>query len=195
MSEDSAIAISEACIHPGDNGKACGAPAVSADMPYCYFHMKEVGDNGKVVRYFDLLPSELRADFEQHLQGTNQKDLSGELAMFRTIMSFIVKKMDKDRDENGNVVLNRSTVEQIREFGLLIKNTVEAQAKVNPDKVISLADMKKIVMDILQIIGNSVPAGDMRDQLIKDIQKYCLADLLNRAIELPPGGSMPKQKL
>jgi hypothetical protein len=179
------------------NGKPCGQPVVSEGIPFCYLHMRETDNTGRARRYFDVAPAELQEALNQQIDEMGHKDLTGEIAIARAIVSFILQRVETRRDTDGKITFTKEDTDTIERYLYVIKGSVESQAKVNPPQVITFNDMKKIITDIIGIIDSNLPRemSTARARIVREIEKYCMTDLITRAMELPFGGTPKKQHI
>lgn len=185
------------CMYLSKSGNVCGQPVVSEDYAFCAEHVHQTDIKNQSDRYDESLPTELLTEYRQQIASPNSKDMSGELAAARTIVASYFRKLESTRTEEGKMVLNNEDMDQIMKAISLTVRVIESQSKVNPDKVITLHDMKKIVEAIIEIIRRNVPVSmmDVRAKIVRDIQKFCMADMISRATEIPFGStSLPKKR-
>jgi hypothetical protein len=187
--------VAKTCRVLAKSGQPCGQPIISDTIPYCYMHMREADASGQSRRYFEVAPDELKRELRQHADDAGFKDLTGEIAVARAILSILVKKMETHKETDGSLKIDKGDAELIEKYIYLIKGTVESDAKVRPPQVITLHDMRKLIGDIINIIKAHLGPENRtaRERIVTEIQKYCMADLLNRAMEVPFGGT-PKQR-
>jgi len=178
-------------------GNPCGMPVMSADVPYCYLHLPQANLNGKrLERYNDSLPKELKGDFDKISGDINSKDLSEELATARTMLSHLLRQWEKTRNSKGNLDVTAEQLDMAMKCLHLIKTIAESQAKINPERVVTIEDMKNILLQVIDIIRSNIPAEMkvIRERIVYDINKYAMADLLSRALEIPFGSTIPTKK-
>lgn len=216
------------------NDNICGMPVVSEQMPYCQFHARVVDERGP-HRYGKHLPVDLKETYEEHLEGGNAKDLSGEVAVARMLLSSLLKDLESSRmvskaidriaksasaatlDVNGDrafhiqltmdeyesllgeadrgkIIMSGEHADTIMKAIASVKGAVESHAKVNPDWVITLADMRDIIGDIIRIVDMAIPREftDVRRQVVTELKEYAGKRLMSKAMEVA-FGAQPKQ--
>jgi hypothetical protein len=200
------------CRALAHSGQPCGQPVVSDDMPYCAMHIQKTQDAAREARYLASLPAELRGMFQEQLASGDVKDLTAEIAAARTSLGILFQQIDQDRT-NGTMTITREQRDAMRDALNTIRGLVETQAKVKPDQVITLYEMRLIIGDIVGIIGGALDQLDrklegihqhvppekmaelhgVRTKLVKDIQKYAAGEMVSRAMVVAYGAPTPRK--
>jgi len=197
MTEDSIVPkrILPKCSAMTKAGHPCPLPVISPEFPYCAAHIRSVKLDGHGrSRYEEGMPTELRRNFKSLATDGAKRDLTEETIFARTLLSHYIEKLEKSKDMQGNMVIPEKDADKILQILQTIRMLTESQAKVNPDRVVSIGDMKTIITRIIQIVRDNVPADrmDIREKIVSDISRFCMQDLMAKSMEIPFGSSVPK---
>jgi hypothetical protein len=133
-------------------------------------------------RYGHNLPDTLRRDFEEMLEDADHKNLVPEIANIRALVGKLLQQTSAI-DEEGNVVISKKDLEYVYAGTKLIGELTEKQSKISPDKFVPVAEVMRIITDIVDIVRTNLPADMMpiRERIAGEIQRYCMGQVLNRA--------------
>jgi hypothetical protein len=171
-------------------------PVLSPDFPFCASHIRNVKlEGGGKPRYEEDIPTELQKGYKAMVNDGNKRDLSEEIALARTLLNHYIQKLNESKDLQGKMVINEKDAEKILQALHMTRMLVESQSKVNPDRVVSVGDMKAIISKVIEIVRNRVPMDQMslREHIVGDIQRYCMSDLMAKALEVPFGSSVSRK--
>jgi hypothetical protein len=198
------------CRYVAASGRPCGQPVVEG-LPFCAMHVQKTQDAEREARYLQVLPVELRGMFKEQLASGDIKDLSAEVAAARVSLAVIYEQIEKDRN-NGTITVTREQRDAIRDALNTIRGLVETQAKVKPDQVITIYEMRVIIGEIVGMIGQALDDLDtkiesihrhlpadkiaelrgVRTVLVRKIQNYAREGLTTRAMTMAYGAPPPK---
>ena len=159
-------------------------PVVAPGYPFCYLHVK----NGSMVthdRYSNAMPVDLDTAHQHQLLDTNPKDLTQEIANLRALLrTFYNKKKDDSAPLDGDMIMTALQITDV------IGRQVERQAKINPDRVITVPQAMAIVSKILDSINARLPVDQMaiREAIVRDIRD-AIAEMLEGSTDLVPGAN------
>jgi hypothetical protein len=91
--------------------------------------------------------------------------------------------------EEGRTFVSIEALEVIGKMIGRVTSTVESQAKVNPEWVMTRVDVAKILDELVLVIDRDIPREmmEVRTKLMSDIQRYCLDQLKSRGMEMALG--------
>ena len=194
------------------SGRPCGQPTVSPDVPYCAMHLQRAEEGNREARYIDQLPEELKPIFTQHMESTDVKDMTAEIALARTVLGAISVELGRARDDKNELHLTRDMAERLRDALNTLRGLVESQAKVKPDQVVTLYEMQNIIQGIISLFAASldemnakiealhefIPPEKLaeirgsKEQVLRSIMRQASTELQTRSIVIAFGAPMPK---
>jgi hypothetical protein len=91
--------------------------------------------------------------------------------------------------EEGRAFVSVEVAELIGKFIGRVTSTVESQAKVNPEWVITRDNMRKILEDLIRVIDQALPREmtELRAKVVGDIKEYCMTQVESRKVEVAFG--------
>lgn len=194
MPEGTEIAVVRRCIAQTKKGNVCGAPTIDETLPYCYNHMKNVGTptGQQHQRYMQHMPESVREDFAWQMEDDNPKDLMQELAMSRVILNKIWQRIEAT---DGQVVTDKD-IQMMLAIKELIRRIADTQARINPDKVVTIADAMKAITEIIEIIRKTIPSEmvQLREKIVSEIQRFVVAELTSKSTDLTYGSKPDEPK-
>ena len=101
----------------------------------------------------------------------------------------------REAEEASKFKLTPEDAELVMRAIHIVKSTVESQAKVNPEWVVTLGEMKEIIDDLIDVIDGALPAEqlDLRAKVVQNIEERIKSRLTARAIQVGFGARPEKE--
>jgi hypothetical protein len=175
-------------------------------------HLQRAEEGNREARYIDQLPEELKPIFTQHMESTDVKDMTAEIALARTVLAAISVELGRARDDKNELHLSRDMAERLRDALNTLRGLVESQAKVKPDQVVTLYEMQNIIQGIIGLFAASldemnakiealhefIPPEKLaeirgsKEQVLRSIMRQASTELQMRSVVIAFGAPMPK---
>lgn len=99
-----------------------------------------------------------------------------------------------EAERNSKALLSPENAELLMRSIHIVKSTVESQAKVNPEWVVTLAEMKEIIDSLIDVIDAALPAEnlELRAKVVNSIEEQIKSKLTARAIKIGFGAQPEK---
>jgi hypothetical protein len=122
------------------------------------------------------MPSAVKDHYNHQLGDNNPKDLTEELAAVRGWLRWYI---DKVKSNTGDDAVTKEDMGVVISVIEKISNLVEKHAKVNPERVLTVADVTAIITRIIDVIVENIPQDQMaiRGKIVDGIHK-ATAELL-----------------
>jgi len=178
MTESSNLpALRSKCQAITKAGVACDQPVIRPGFPFCHAHIKY--GSGMVKshdRYTSALPLDLQPHYTHQMSDDHPQDLREEIAMLRAVIRDISTKIVLQPGEDIPVEKFQKIVTAIESVG----RTVERQAKVNPERVVSINNVMSMISRVVDILNENIPKDqmDLRHKIVNAINKHVVSELL-----------------
>ena len=194
--KETGVAFRTKCTHQtidrtSGDVRVCQDKAVSADYPYCFKHLRQLGNPAarRAGRYEDSMPDTMREKYEHQLADDRPQDLNPEIAQTRALIDLQWERIRNVVDEEGKVVVTFKDLEYIMALKEQIRKLTETQARVNPEGFVPIGDVRTIFADMITIIRKHIPSDQMqiREKLVAEIQKYCVGEVETKSVMVTAG--------
>ena len=130
----------------------------------------------------------MREKYEEQLADGRPSDLVPELANIRALLNVHYERITNTISPDGHIEVTNKDLAIILELIDQIRRLAETQSKINPEKFIPVADVERILRDMIEIIRSAIPQDQvqLREKIAMAITKYCMDELSARTVEASP---------